>query len=53
MIPIYTQAQRDRHERHGYKWVHLFGRLHLVRNYSVNARKFSLYGLAILKKETI
>lgn len=51
MIPTHTQAQKERFERHGYKWIRLFGRVYLVRNYSVRAKKFSLYSFAILQKE--
>lgn len=37
-------------KRHGYRCIHLLGNVYLVRNYSVNAQRFSLYGLVIVRK---
>lgn len=45
-----TPSGLERLNRHGYRCIHLFGRVYLVRNYSVNARKFSLYGLVVVRK---
>lgn len=44
-------TRKERLERAGYRTIHLFGDVYLVRNYSVKARRFSLYGIEILKGE--
>lgn len=45
-----TTSGLERLKRHGYRCIHLFGNVYLVRNYSVTARKFSLYGLVFVQK---
>lgn len=45
-----TLSGLERLKRHGYKCIHLFGNVYLVRNYSINARRFSLYGIVVVRK---
>ena len=44
-------TRKDRLEKAGYKTIHLFGNLYLVRNHSVKARKISFYGICVLKED--
>jgi hypothetical protein len=50
MVCSYTPTQKERLERYGYRFIRIFGNVFLVRNYSTNAREFSLYGIAVLRK---
>lgn len=50
MIMKTTLSGLERLHRHGYRCIHLFGNVYLVRNYSVNARRFSLYGLVAVRE---
>lgn len=50
MMCSYTPTQRERLQLCGYRFIRLFRNVYLVRNYSTAARKFSLYGIAILRK---
>ena len=50
MVTSYTWTQKQRLEMYGYRFVRLFRNVFLVRNYSINAREFSLYGIAVLQK---
>lgn len=50
MVCSYTFTQKEQLERYGYRFKHLFGNVYLVRNYSTEARRFSLYGFAVLRK---
>ena len=50
MVTGYTMTQKERLEYHGYRFIRIFGRLYLVRNYSTRAKRFSLYGFAYLRK---
>jgi hypothetical protein len=50
MVCSYTLSQKERLELYGYRFIRLFRNVYLVRNYSKNARKFSLYGIAVLRK---
>ena len=45
-----TKSGLERLKRYGYRCIHLFGNVYLVRNYSVNAKQFSLYGLLVVRK---
>ena len=49
MVETVVRETLDRWDRYGYTVIHLFGNWYLVRNYSVHARKFSLYGLVRCK----
>lgn len=46
----YTMSQKATLEYFGYRFIHLFRNVYLVRNYSTKARKLSLYGIAVLQK---
>lgn len=50
MVTGFTLSQKQRLEINGYKFIHLFRNVYLVRNYSTGAKKFSLYGVAVLRK---
>lgn len=50
MVCTYSLSLKKRLELSGYKFIHLFGNVYLVRNYSTKAREFSLYGIAVVKK---
>ena len=50
MIMKTTPSGLERLKRNGYRCFHLFGNVYLVRNYSVNAQLFSLYGLVVVRK---
>ena len=50
VVTTYEMSQKKRLEYSGYRFVRLFGNVYLVRNYSTEARKFSLYGIAVLRK---
>ena len=50
MVTGYTLSQKERLEYNGYRFVHLFRNVYLVRNYSKAARAVSLYGIAVLRK---
>lgn len=50
MVTGYTWTQKQRLEMYGYRFIRLFGNVFLVRNYSRNAKSFSLYGIAVLRK---
>ena len=53
MVCSYTPAQKERLERYGYRFVHIFKNVYLVRNYSIYAKEFSLYGIAILRNKKL
>ena len=46
-----TQAKIQRLNEYGYRTIHLFGPLYLVRNYG-HSHKFSFYGLMWIKDDT-
>lgn len=46
-----AQAKVQRLNEYGYRTIHLFGSLYLVRNYG-HSHKFSLYGLMRIKDDT-
>jgi hypothetical protein len=50
MVTGYTLSQKERLEYNGYRFIHLFRNVYLVRNYSTRAREVSLYGIAVLKR---
>ena len=50
MVCTYTLSLKKRLELSGYKFIHLFRNVYLVRNYSTGYREFSLYGIAIIKR---
>ena len=50
MPTSYTLTQKERLEYCGYRFIHLFRSLYLVRNYSTKAKRFSLYGFAVVRK---
>lgn len=50
MVTGYTMSQKERLEYHGYRFIRLFRNVYIVRNYSTAARRFSLYGIAVVRK---
>lgn len=50
MVTTCPMSQKATLEYLGYKFTHIFRSVYLVRNYSLNARQFSLYGIAVLRK---
>ena len=51
MVTSYTLSMKKRLELYGYRFIHLFRNVYLVRNYSTKVRQVSLYGIAVLRKE--
>lgn len=45
-----TPSGLERLKRHGFKCIHLFRNVYLMRNYSISARHFSLYGIVVVRK---
>ena len=48
---VINKKSLERFKNSGYRVVHLIGNLYLIRNYSIKAKKFSLYGLVLVKEE--
>ncbi len=44
-----TKKSLELFKNSGYRTIHLISNLYLIRNYSVKARKFSLYGLVLVR----
>ena len=50
MVTTCPWSQKRTLEYLGYKFIRLFGNVYFVKNYSERAKKFSLYGIAVLRK---
>ena len=48
---VITKKSLERFQNSGYRTIHLFSNLYLIRNYSIKAKKFSLYGFVWVKEE--
>lgn len=50
MVTTCPMSQKATLEYLGYKFTHLFRNVYIVRNCSEKARRFSLYGIAVMRK---
>lgn len=50
LMMVINEKSLERFKNSGYRTIHLLGPLYLIRNYSVNAKRVSLYGLVWVKK---
>ena len=51
MVTSFTISMKKRLELYGYRFIHLFKNVYLVRNCPVKEMEISIYGVAILRKE--
>ena len=50
MVTYYPISHKKRLELCGYRFIRLFRNVYLVRNYSLYAKKISLYGIAVIRE---
>ena len=43
-------TRKERYENAGYKTIHIFGDLYLVRKHSIKTKRFSLYEICFLRE---
>lgn len=48
---ILKNRPRAEFEKYGYKTIHLFGKLYLIRKYSTAYKRWSIYQIAIILKD--
>lgn len=50
MITTFSMSMKKRLEYYGYRFVHLFGNVYLIRNDKAKATEIFIYGVAVLRK---
>ena len=50
MVTGFTMSMKKRLELYGYRFVHIFGNVYLIRNGKAKATEISIYGIAVLRK---